>query len=68
MLSVVCENSSHTIGLPRTIAMESGLSYASTLAGSIPRCQGVPLLTMALRMVSSVRMQAVSTSFFAFPA
>lgn len=62
------ENSSHTFGLTTTIAIESRLPYASVQTGSILCCHGVPLFTIALRIVSSFRMQAVSASFFAFPA
>ena len=68
MFRVTRENSSHTFGVATTIAIESGVSYASAQAGSIACSHDVLLFTIALRMVRSFRMHAVSASFFAFPA
>jgi len=68
IFTVTREKSSHIFGVETTIAIESGVSYASAQAGSLACRHGVLLFTIALRMVRSVRMQAVSASFFAFPA
>lgn len=63
---VTHENLSPTIGVGTTIAIESGLSCASAQTGSIPRRHGVRLFTIAFKMVSSFRMQAVNSTFLAF--
>ena len=68
LFRVTSENSSHTFGVATTIAIESRRSYTSAQIGSASCRHGVPLFTIALRMVSSFRIQAVNASFFAFPA
>lgn len=44
------------------------VSYVSAQVGSLAYRHGVRLLTIAFKMVSSFRMQAVNANFFAFPA
>ncbi len=51
-------------GRERLVACLENQVRASTEAG----CHGVPLRAIALRMMSSFRMQAISASFSGFPA
>jgi hypothetical protein len=50
------------------MAVKSGLSYASMPTGFASSRHRVPLFTIALRMMSSFRMQAVNAHFFALLA
>lgn len=68
MFRVTREKSSHRFGVGTTIAIESVVSNASAHAGPVVCRHGVRRFTIAFRMVSSLRMQAVNASFFAFPA
>jgi hypothetical protein len=65
---VTHENPSHTLSPGTTIAVESKVSYGSAPTGVASRRHSVRLFTIALRIVSSFRMQAVNANFFAFPA
>ncbi len=68
ILRVTREKLAHTFDVGTTIAIMSQLSYASAATNSAACRHGVLLFTMALRIVSSFRMQAVKASFFALPA